>query len=332
MRSSTSNSEWVKTWVLALTLAAGFLGGWECVLRAMGHKPTIVDGPSLWSYWREQAKGDKVLVVLGDSRPQLGWSNAASEKELPGYRAIQLAVGGLASPVAVLRDLAEDPGFRGIVVVCIAECGFVPELWDLQAPYVACYRNRWHLNDRLNLAASCTLHDSLVLLHPTLKLDQLMIHAAKYKTLPSVFYLDTFLNRNSVADYSRANLDEVRELNLSHARRHGDKGISASEWLASAMALEPYVEAIQGRGGRVVYVRYPTAGELWQRDEEAYPKQEFWDALARKTGAMCIHFKDYPSLSCYACPDFSHLNYDDVEPFTAALVRIVAGRGVAAAP
>jgi hypothetical protein len=54
----------------------------------------------------------------------------------------------------------------------------------------------------------------------------------------------------------------------------------------------------------------------------------FWDRLAKTTRATTIHFKDYPSLSDFECPDTSHIDSKDGPRFTKALIDILVEKGI----
>ena len=92
--------------------------------------------------------------------------------------------------------------------------------------------------------------------------------------------------------------------------------------------IEQFVGMIQLRGGRVAFVAYPTIGESWEFEENAYPKAQYWDIFAMQTFATTIHFKDYDELACFDCPDTSHLDYRDAILFTRSLLKVLAERHV----
>jgi hypothetical protein len=96
------------------------------------------------------------------------------------------------------------------------------------------------------------------------------------------------------------------------------------------MMMEPYVAAIQARGGRVLFVRLPVSGECLAYEEQTFPKQEYWDAFAARTSALCLHFRDLPALAGFDCPDTSHLDRRDAPRFTAALAKVLDDSSVAA--
>ena len=91
--------------------------------------------------------------------------------------------------------------------------------------------------------------------------------------------------------------------------------------------LTKAVEAIRRRGGETVFLRMPTTDEHWDIDEARYPRAEFWDELAVQ-GLNTIHFRDYPELRKYDCPDTSHLNYDNAASFSRSLAQILMRKGL----
>jgi hypothetical protein len=137
-----------------------------------------------------------------------------------------------------------------------------------------------------------------------------------------------------LADYSRVDLKAHRKWVYDRAYwLSNNKDLPwTEEWLQGAMELEPWVNAIQSRGGRVVFVQFPTTGHLFTYDDTLFPKKEFWDAFAARTSALCVHFKDVPPLAAFECPDWSHLDRVDAPRFTTELGRILADRGLFGAP
>ncbi|MDQ3917245.1 MAG: hypothetical protein M3348_01975, partial [Acidobacteriota bacterium] len=101
--------------------------------------------------------------------------------------------------------------------------------------------------------------------------------------------------------------------------------ISPDEFVARARRFEASAEEIEKRGGRVLFVRMPVSGPLWERLETAYPKASYWDEFARRTRFRTVHFKDYPGLQV-ECPDYSHLDARDAPRFTAALANAALRR------
>src|SRR5262245_4426819 len=92
------------------------LGGWELFWRLQGFKPSLNDDPALWALSRKKvSQGDENTVVfIGASRIQLD-VNTDVFAEMTGKHPIVLAIDG-ELPIPVLRDLADDPSFRGTII------------------------------------------------------------------------------------------------------------------------------------------------------------------------------------------------------------------------
>jgi hypothetical protein len=319
-------------WLAAILLAGAALVSLELAFRSIGHSPSIVDDMALWSLQRNQIyprRGETPVVLLGSSRMQLGFVPREVEALYPRYRAVQLAVDGRA-PVAALQDLADDEDFRGIVICAITAEELRKNAWDDQAPYVAYYHNQFSIDTVLNTRIKCCLQTRFVLLYPKLRPDAVLLHLVNKRTLPPPAYVRTFSDRSRVADYSIVNTAQHRRMRIEDARKAYAKAppVSPGQWLADALTVEPYVQRIQGRGGKVVFVRFPTTDELWHFDESIYPRGLFWDAFARQTSATAIHFRDFPALACLPCPDMSHLDGQDAVVFTRALLSILEERHI----
>jgi len=339
VRSSTSNfscecpnGPWLKMWLLTAVLVVFLLAGWECTLRALGYRPTVVDDKALWAAQRDLVYSDhgrKTVVLLGDCRMQLDSVPHVLAERFAGHRVVQLAV-EQTSPVATLRDLAADERFDGVVICALDARLMCKDLWDTQQPYVDYYHNDYTLNNKLNRRVSTILQRRLTILHPQLRLDDLLAHLLTVRRLPSPYYIETHADRSRFADYSHVDIEAHRCFTVGRAHwlcvNHSLP--TAVRWLDDAMELEPWVHAIQARGGQVVFMQFPTTGEHWRYDEWMFPKTQYWDAFAAKMPTLCIHFRDVPQLAAFACPDWSHLDRTDAPRFTRELAAVLAGRGL----
>ena len=103
---------------------------------------------------------------------------------------------------------------------------------------------------------------------------------------------------------------------------------SPSAWGRDILVVEQWVRRIHARGGRVVFVRFPTTGEHWEMEQEVYAKQLYWDRLPEWTTAETIHFLDTEGLRGFTCPDTSHIDGRDTPRFTEGLLDELVRRGV----
>ena len=322
---------WTYIWLLAGVVVLFTLGGVEGMWRSLGHRPSVVDDEALWSMARQRVAdhNPKTVALLGASRIQLGFSLTSFEEKFPDRKVVQLAVDGRA-PLACLRDLAQDEAFRGVVICGLTCRGLMAYTLEDQQPYVDYYHRYWTLNAWCNRTISAWIQERLTVVEPRVSLRMVLSHLVKSHELPGPNYVLTRSNRSRDADYQ---LVDRRK----HAQRRVDQTISSiannpvpapDEWLRQASVVEPMVERIQARGGRVVFVRFPMTGELWDYYQRVLPKDRYWDRFTAVTRAATIHFHDVPSLRGFDCPDLSHLDGRDAPQFTAALCDELIRRGV----
>ena len=310
---------------MTIALVASAAIGLELFVRGRGYEPSVKDDEYGWAWQRGRVDGSsRVLAVLGASRIQLGFSGEAAHAVLPGWRAVQLAIDGT-QPAGSLRDLAEDPGFRGVALVETTEDGFYAANRDRQDAQIAAFHRRWRAPGAMAERWLATAVQSRVALVSAAGLRALGSLASGHGW-PRPPYVVTHADRTQFADFELADLAAQRRRQL--ARLGTPVEADPAAWLADARGLEPLVDAIQARGGKVVYLRMPTCDARWAADELATPKARFWDQLAAHSHAVMVHFRDEPTLRDFACPDMSHIASKDGPRFTRALIAILVARGV----
>ena len=80
------------------------------------------------------------------------------------------------------------------------------------------------------------------------------------------------------------------------------------------------VEKLRARGGKIVFVRLPVVSELKTLEDRITPRSQIWDPLLQRTAVPGIYFEDYPELSNFNCPEWSHLSAGDSVEFSKRLV------------
>lgn len=340
MPSSTSNFEsphhrtpeknWYFVWASTLILTIGVVAVAEKFWRDRGHRPSIVDSPALWAYHRSMIpQNDQTQVtLLGASRIQLGFSMDTFRDRFPDCSLTQLAIDGT-HPVGSLQNIAHDKEIVGLIVCSITTSWFREETWDDQLEYVNYFNYRNHSNQHLGLTMNSFLQDRLIVLSPQVKIDRVLRSILARDPLPRPLYLITHSDRSKCADYSLKNVEKERSHRI---KRVSDKlanvVVSPEVWMQDVKHVEMWVKMIQQRGGRVVFVRFPTSDEHWEIDEEKFPRELYWDRMAEFTSAETIHFADYPTLSHFHLPDTSHLDCKDKPEFTNALLDILESKGL----
>jgi hypothetical protein len=298
-------------------------------VRERGYQPSVKDDEYAWSWERAKVStsSPRTVAVLGSSRILLAFSPIAFREALPDRSFVQLAYQSTA-PVGSLRDLALDTDFRGVALVDITEPQFWPTNWHVQDDLIGAYHRGWRASGQLAERWLTTQVQAKV---AVLAVDGLRVLGSLVEdgTLPPPPYTTTYPDRTKFADYDLVDAERKRRIRLQ--RLPGSPApADPDQWLAYALSQELFVALIESRGGKVVYVRMPTCDERWATDEAKMPKAQFWDRLARLSRATMIHFKDYPSLSRFECPDTSHIDSKDGPAFTRALIDIMVERGVVA--
>ena len=82
-------------------------------------------------------------------------------------------------------------------------------------------------------------------------------------------------------------------------------------------------DKIQSRGGKVLFVRTPSSGPFEEGEGKAFPRDQYWEKILAVTGCPGIHYQDFPEISQYQCPEFSHLTLTDAVDFTKHFIRIL---------
>jgi hypothetical protein len=103
---------------------------------------------------------------------------------------------------------------------------------------------------------------------------------------------------------------------------------TTAEWQADIERMKRLVDRIQSRGGKVVFLRQPSSGEVRALEDKYFPRAKYWDVFANSVGAESIHCDDLPGMAELACPDGSHLEYRDAVIATNAIVSELRRRGV----
>lgn len=348
MHSSTSNFDFQRPipalpWrgLLLTTLLLTALGtlGWEISARARGYVPFLNDTPDLWADWREKVQPDSI-VIIGDSRAIFDMDLNELEKGL-GKRPIQLAMpGSCAYPV--LENLANDLTFHGTVL-----CSIVPGMW-MAPPPAPPYQNglkglnRYHkrtLSQRSGHQIGMLLEEHLAFMNEDdLTLSQLLLK------IPVPNRTNSYLSPALPPYFQTMDPDRRTWMAEACARPGPLQDRVKYGWLplftpppfpdytpkevleGMARASEARfgqtadaVHKIQGRGGKVVFIRFPNSGELQKLEDLGTPRAGIWTRLMKETGAPNIYYSDHPEL-IFECPEWSHLSAPDSVEFTKRLV------------
>ena len=335
MLTSTSNSSsrrpeklWRRSWVLAVVFSIVILVIWEHFnVKSNLWKIGTNDSEILWSEKRILASqlGANSIILLGASRIQLGVDVSLLE-QLTGKNVVQLAIDG--NPyMSIFEDLANDESIIGTVIIATNVTGLVKgsNSKNRASKYLNYYRsitNDLYRFDTIEALLSSSVKrysmalSGFVTPYKWFFWPEDRLHQAGYLTFNS--------DRSVDADYSKVDIDLVYrnrvDRHLGSVKQVSFKKISGFK--AKLLQVNHLVAKIKERGGRVVFVRFPTSKRIWEIDEVRYPKEVYWDVFSELSIARAEHFKDFESLSGFDLPDGSHLDQKNKVEFTENLAKI----------
>jgi hypothetical protein len=321
---------WLTAWLAAIALTAAICGGVEMHWRALGYRPNVLDSRQLWAQQRERVdRGSGIaLALLGASRTEFGIDPKRLRERLPKYRPVMLAVDAH-YPLATLRDLAADEGFRGVVLCDLDAVGYLRAFQDMQQPYVDYFRKQWTPSWNLHRHLLTDWQRFAVIANPAFGWKAGLAHALDGGQ-PFRDYIRYYANRSGDIDYrqtdpesSKRHFAEAMEGNIAHLPPHDPQ-----RWLADLQPMHAWIAAITARGGSVIFYSSPVSG--LQRDalQRVFPPAEYRDRLvAAFPEAHFLDALDVPALSRFDLPDDSHLDYRDKPAYTDALAETLLARG-----
>lgn len=339
MHSSISSSErpvparpWPAILAVAVVATAGLTAAWEAYWRDAGFvNHDYTDTSGLWAIQRRRVGGERTILI-GSSRMKFDINLQAWAEATGGPRPIQLALVGT-SPRGVLTELAEDTTVSGLVVVGVTPgiffrtrrgyLGDFPERAARESP------SEW-LGQRLLMV----MEDIFAYLDWDTQLGAIL----ERQPLPirEGMYRDRAVRKLSRSEADRQAYLDPRVLTDSAYRQlardiwmdgtdRPDRPPSPGPDSVTALIAEINrdIAKIRARGGDVAFVRFPSSGGFRELERRDFPRERYWDRLAREVDAVAIHFEDYPQLRDYPTPEWSHLSREDAVRFTRDLVPIL---------
>ncbi|NDV62053.1 hypothetical protein G0Q06_06305 [Puniceicoccales bacterium CK1056] len=357
MHSSTSNSDspdkWPETYwrrpiptahwqgvsLLTALLVLAFLFVWETWWRLDGYEPSFEETAELWARMRDKAGtgAPDEVVYIGSSRIQFDFDMAVWQQDFGGSKPIALPKVGTC-PRPFLSDIADDPDFKGVLICGVTELlFFAPDMSPPHSEATAYLNHRKNrpISSRTDFLLSVPLQSALASLNAEdLKLGTLLRKrwlalpnregSRIMPDLPPYFARigpDRRYHMWSRMEQEAPLQEKVQQIWLpwfTMGPPFAGEGLDA---LIESVRLD--VEKIQARGGRVVFVRFPSSGQLRSIEKARWPREAYWDRLLEETGAPGIHFEDHESLQGFVCPEWSHLTRVDAVTFTRNLIPFI---------
>ncbi|MCF0074667.1 hypothetical protein LZD49_29550 [Dyadobacter sp. CY261] len=328
----------LKAACLGGALVVLFLIGWESYLRQSGFICSYNDDESLWAATRRNIYQATPAgpVIVGTSRAKFD-IDLQTWEGITGKAPVQLAIVGT-TPRPVLQDLASDPNFKGTLILDVMEPLFFQpngSFAEVSATKRLAYYPKWSLSQQASFVINRQLEDHLLFLDEEKFSVNALIKRLPIASRPGVFVFPVFpLNleyglpnrQTSFTDSFLTDTAAQAEVKGVWARMgltSTKRGVGGDTLTNIIRSVAKSVDQIRARGGQVVFVRFPSSGEVWNAEQQAYPRELYWERLLKETGVTGIHFADYPELSRYKCPEWSHLSPADAKSFTKDLTRII---------
>jgi transposase len=316
--------------------------GWEFYCRSLGYGPTLNDNEDLWTMKRRMVKPESV-VIIGDSRAWFDVDLDEFQKGL-GKRPIQLAMAG-STVLPALVDLADDEHFHGTII-----CSVVPHLFfappgsppmDRAEKGVKRFHNQTPAQ-RVSQYLAMPLEEHIAFLKPDDLSLEALLNRLPIANRPGALVPPRFPPYFQTEDRERrARMwDECAKPGSELAKQIQQIWIplftppappsyipkevffaQINEGIKKRFAdVTAATEKIRSRGGKIVFVRFPNTGGLKELEDRITPREKTWDPLLKMTGAPGIYYSDFPDLSGFDCPEWSHLSADDSVEFSRRLV------------
>ncbi len=346
MPSSTSNSEhrinrhyetpalaWKRASITALILMLLGTTVWEVYWRSKSYEPSTLNNMGLWSETRRKIgqNGLEEVAIVGSSRILFDLDLKVLARELESPYPIQLALEGT-NPRPFLHDLAEDKSFKGLLIVGVSTGLFFAPHGGLHGDMLANFKNQTP-SDRFGHHVSKFITSGLSLFEPDLALFELVrsLNWPARDGMPPRFLgvkkLSTFDEHREADMWRRVEEDPIYQKRAQDTwttiLSFGGPKLEDSDIDAILGEVVDDVKAIESRGGRVVFVRCPSAGPFLEAEAKGFPRPRFWDQLITRTGSQGIHFEDHQQLQGFELPEWSHLARKEKERFTVEVASLI---------
>jgi hypothetical protein len=323
-----------KSAILALILIVAFFASLELYLRSKGAVADYDDSPELWAHSREMVyePSDKTTVFTGSSRIKYDLDIPTWEK-LAGTHAVQLAMVA-SSPRLFLTDLADDPNFKGKLVVDVTEVLFFSHRGTMYPEAFVSYYKKRTPAQKASFALDKPVEASLVFLNEGHYAINALLGRLHIADRPGIYPFLDFPSGFDPVMYDRQNI-MTPEFVADTNQRNRVKAIwgllkndptppmSGKDLDSTMLSVKRDVDKIRARGGDVIFTRTPSTGFFWMAEQHLFPRKAYWDRLLAETGCKGIYFGDYPALAKLQCPEFSHLAQPDAVIYTTNLVNIL---------
>ena len=289
------------------------------------HAGDIDNSEVAWVEERVRSEAAKVAIV-GDSRILFD-TDLDRFEALTGVEPVQLAIHGT-SALTLLEDAAENPNFKGLLIVGLADTMFF-QPFDGYGGYVRHRNDFTSPSGRAGIEIDHFLQRRLAFLDSNYRLSVLAhrldpnFRKGVEGLKDDIWKIQEVGERRQTWMWDRVEYDPWIQARSRWAwKGFKEKFPFTPELIAKGQArAKKAVDTIRGRGGEVVFVRPPSAPQLRVNEEAQVPKAKGWDILLRNTHSVGVHFDDLKEARSLDLPEWSHLNRRCATVFTDEYVR-----------
>ena len=341
--------DWLTMGVSACVLTAALTIGWEFYWRSKGYAPSLNDNKDLWAITREKVDQDpKRTVIIGSSRIFFGFNLKTWERAF-GELPIQLSTVAT-NPNFYLDNLANETDFSGTLLVGVEQgIFFAPEGTPVELPTqnINYYKNfspaqRWshYVGVPLDMNFAFLEQDDLMLKHLVnhITLENRMDAIIPPLVPPYFHYTDENRQARMImkTETDPAFAEYIKKIWITYfTPPPPPAGVTLEQHLAwfeghmkkTLEGARKNIQKIRERGGKVIFIRYPSTGHVKELEERYTPRHLFWDRIVKDAAPdESIHFEDFEVLKGFDCPEESHLSAKDAVKFTQGLIEVLKAK------
>lgn len=322
-----------KAALLMLCIVIASLVCWEYMWRHKGYDRGYNDDEGLWRKNRLKVYEpmDKATVFIGSSRIKFDLDIPTWEKTT-GEKVVQLALHG-SNPRPALVDLGNDENFKGKLIIDVTEglfFGTWPEVgMNKRVKYFKEATPAQKASDKAGFAleSQFTFLDKDLFSLNAMLIDLRIPDRKGVRgevIFPPKFSYVTFDRQEVMTDTFAKDTAMQRwqtDIWTMFGALRDDPGPGGDTLQKIFDEVRTSVAKITARGGKVIFVRTPSSGGYWDHEPIKFPREKYFDKLLGITGCKGIHFKDYPDMANFICPEWSHLNKEQGVLYTHALIK-----------
>lgn len=326
-----------KTLILTLVLTIVALAAWENYCRESGFIATVEGDKALWAEHRGKLRDNdpQQVVLISASRGHFDFQLNEWE-EITGIRPIQLGAGGR-GPAAGFQDIVENTEYTGTIIMNVTPgLFFVPPAdsvfgWWRGKAWVDYYYDRTYAQ-RLNHQLSYIFQPYFAFLSSDNEGDPDLKNLIARIQIPGRVKRGPYFPRFSNVDADRnVTMMEKISTDSSFAATIQNVWIHNEDSVNKLDPVKPeifnfYLENIEkfkARGGKVIFTRNPSHGKVRDFERLNHPRKEYWDEFIKLVDCPGYHFDDYPQLSQFYTPEWSHLATPDAKIYTKEILKIM---------